>query len=74
MNSVAYVGMDVDSEKIVVAKLAGGSGSNAEEQVIANKPAAVKKYFASLLQSNVSHNEVTAPDRRGVGCATIGRR
>ena len=52
MNSVLYVGMDVDSEKIVVAKLAGGSGSNAEEQVIANKPAAVKKYFASLLQAN----------------------
>ena len=51
MDSVAYVGMDVDSEKIVVAKLAGGSGRNAEEQVIANKPAAVKKYFASLLQS-----------------------
>jgi transposase len=51
MKSVVYVGMDVDSEKIVVAKLAGGSGRNAEEQVIANKAAAVKKYFAALLQA-----------------------
>ncbi len=50
MNRVVYVGMDVDSEKIVVANLAGGSAGKAEEQVIANKAAAVKKYFAALLE------------------------
>ncbi len=50
MNRVVYVGVDVDSEKIAEAKLAGGSAGKAQEQVIANKPAAVKKHFAALLE------------------------
>jgi transposase len=47
MNSVHYVGMDVDKEKIVVAKLES-SAKLSEECVIANTPQAVEKYFAAL--------------------------
>ena len=50
MSSVVYVGMDVDKEKIIEAKLGDGSANSAEERVIANKPAAVKKYFAALVK------------------------
>jgi transposase len=47
MAKVLYVGMDVDKEKIVVAKLVSFS-KLAEERVIANAPQAVRKYFAAL--------------------------
>ncbi len=49
MSRVVYVGMDVDKAKIVAAKLDDGSGREVEERVIANKPSAVKKYFAALV-------------------------
>jgi transposase len=42
--------MDVDKAKIVAAKLDDGAGGEVEEQVIANKPSAVKKYFAALVE------------------------
>ena len=42
MSRVVYVGMDVDKEKIIVAKLGARSAGSGEERVIANKPAAVK--------------------------------
>ena len=47
--SVQYVGMDVDKQKIVLARLGAGRDTRAVEHVIANTPSAVKKYFASLL-------------------------
>jgi transposase len=47
MSKVLYVGMDVDKEKIVVAKLAG-SATVTEEHVIAHSPQAVRKYFAAV--------------------------
>ena len=47
MNSVHYVGMDVDNEKIVVARLTSAARLS-NECVIANTPQAVKKYFAAL--------------------------
>ena len=47
--SVQYVGMDVDKQKIVLARLGAGRDTHAVEQVIANTPSAVKKYFTSLL-------------------------
>ena len=52
MLRVVYVGMDVDKEKIVAAKLDEGAGGEVEERVIANKPSAVKKYFAELVGSS----------------------
>jgi len=48
MSRVVYVGMDVDKEKIVAAKLGNGTDGQVEERVIANRPSAVKKYFAAL--------------------------
>ena len=48
MSTVVYVGMDVDKKKIVVAELGDDRGSDVQERVIANTPAAVKKYFAPL--------------------------
>jgi hypothetical protein len=51
MSKVVYVGMDVDNEKIVVAKLSSLSGREVEERVIANRPAAVKKYFKTLVKA-----------------------
>ncbi len=45
---VLYIGLDVDKQKIVVAKLPGGVSSAVEERVIANTPSAVKKYFGPL--------------------------
>jgi transposase len=47
MSKVFYIGMDVDKEKIVMARLTDGS-QLAEEAVIANRPQAVRKYFAAL--------------------------
>ena len=49
MSRVQYVGMDVDKEKIVLARLAAGSSKDCVEQVITNTPSAVKKYFLALL-------------------------
>ena len=51
MYRVVYVGMDVDKAKIVAAKLDDGNGREVAERVIANKPSAVKKYFAALVGS-----------------------
>jgi transposase len=47
MSKLLYVGMDVDKEKIVAAKLTS-SAKVSEECVIANTPQAVRKYFAAL--------------------------
>ena len=47
MPKVLYVGMDVDKQKIVVAKLTS-SATLSDERVIANTPQAVRKYFAAL--------------------------
>lgn len=47
MSKVLYIGMDVDKEKIVLSKLTG-TATVADESVIANKPQAVKKYFAAV--------------------------
>ena len=49
MSRVVYVGMDVDKAKIVAAKLDDGADGEIEERVIANKPSAVNKYFAALV-------------------------
>ena len=49
MNSVHYVGMDVDKEKIILARLGAGTAKEVQEHVIANTPGAVKKYFTALL-------------------------
>ncbi len=49
MNSVQYVGMDVDKEKIILARLGAGNAKEVQEHVIANTPNAVKKYFTALL-------------------------
>ena len=49
MSRVVYLGMDVDKEKIVAAKLDDGNGREVEERVFANKPSAVKKYFGALV-------------------------
>ena len=53
--SVQYVGMDVDKQKIVLARLGAGRDTRAIEQVIANTPSAVKKYFTSLLGAAEVH-------------------
>ena len=50
MSRVVYVGMDVDQEKIVVAKVGAGLAKSVEERVIANQAAAVKKYFAAVVK------------------------
>ena len=49
MAKVLFVGMDVDKEKIVVAKLSG-SATLSDERVIASTPQAVSKYFAALMK------------------------
>ena len=41
MISVHYVGMDVDKEKIVLARLAAGRTAEVQEHVIANTPSAL---------------------------------
>jgi transposase len=49
MTIVHYVGMDVDKQKIVLARVGAGRDTTAVEHVIANTPRAVKKYFTALL-------------------------
>ncbi len=53
--TVQYVGMDVDKQKIVLARLGAGRDTRAVEQVIANTPSAVKKYFTPLLGGGEVH-------------------
>ncbi len=53
--SVQYVGMDVDKQKIVLARLEAGRETHSVEKVIANTPSAVKKYFAALLGAAEVH-------------------
>jgi transposase len=48
MDSVVYVGMDVDKEKIVLAVLIGVDTEVAEELVIRNEASAVQRYFSRL--------------------------
>ncbi len=48
MDSVVYVGMDVDKEKIVLAVLNGVDTEVAEELVIRNEASAVRRYFSRL--------------------------
>jgi transposase len=48
MTIVHYVGMDVDKQKIVLARVGAGRDTTAVEHVIANTPRAVKKYFTAL--------------------------
>jgi len=47
MSKLLYIGMDVDKQKIVAAKLTS-SAKVSQECVIANTPQAVRKYFAAL--------------------------
>ena len=49
------MGMDVDKQKIVLARLDAGTETRSVEKVIANTPSAVKKYFASLLGAAEVH-------------------
>jgi hypothetical protein len=60
MNSVHYVGMDVDKEKIVLARLGAGRTAEVQEHVIANTPSAVKKYFTAFSAPTVGCDEPTA--------------
>ncbi len=53
--SVQYIGMDVDKQKIVLARLGAGRDTHAVEHVIANTPSAVKKYFTPLLGGGEVH-------------------
>jgi transposase len=66
MNNVHYVGMDVDKEKIVLARLGAGRTAEVQEYVIANTPSAVKKYFTSLLADAEVHASYEA------GCFGFG--
>ena len=66
MNSVHYVGMDVDKEKIILARLGPGNAKEVQEHVIANTPSAVKKYFSALLAGAEVHASYEA------GCFGFG--
>ena len=66
MISVHYVGMDVDKEKIVLARLGAGRTAEVQEHVIANTPSAVKKYFTALLADAEVHASYEA------GCFGFG--
>jgi transposase len=48
MNSVVYVGMDVDKEKIAMAVLRGAESEISKETAIRNEPSIVRKHFARL--------------------------
>jgi transposase len=48
MNSVVYVGMDVDKEKAVIAVLRGTETEISGESVIRNERSAVRKFFSKL--------------------------
>ena len=56
MNSVVYVGMDVDKEKIAIAVLKGTDPDVTEEIVIRNEASSIQKRFAKLKE----HGEVLA--------------
>ena len=56
MNSVLYVGMDVDKEKIAIAVLRGTDPDITEELVIRNEASSIRKRFAKLKE----HGEVMA--------------
>jgi transposase len=47
--------MDVDKEKIVLARLGAGKAKEVQEHAIANTPSAVKKYFSALLAGAEVH-------------------
>jgi transposase len=49
MNSVAYVGMDVDSRKIAMALLEAGA-KQTEDRIVANEPQEVERYFSELVK------------------------
>src|ERR1700690_973418 len=66
MNSVHYVGMDVDKEKIILARRGSGTAKEVQEHVIANTPSAVKKYFTALLAGAEVHASYEA------GCFGFG--
>jgi len=66
MSSVHYVGMDVDKEKIVLARLGAGRTGETEEHVMANTPGAVRKYFTALLAGAEVHASYEA------GCFGFG--
>ena len=55
MNSVHYVGMDVDKQKIVLPRSGAGNAKEVQEHVIANTRSAVKKYFNALLAGAEVH-------------------
>ena len=48
MESVAYVGMDVDKEKIVMAVVCGYEPDPRIERVIRNRADAITKFFAEV--------------------------
>ena len=50
MNSVAYVGMDVDKEKIAIAVLKGTETVISGESMIRNEASAIRKRFAKLME------------------------
>jgi transposase len=56
VDSVVYVGMDVDKERIAIAVLRGTESGISREMVIRNDVSAVRKYFAKLKE----HGEVFA--------------
>ena len=51
MNSVTYVGMDVDKEKIAIAMLGATGSELSRESVIRNEPSAVRKFFTKLKEN-----------------------
>ncbi len=52
MNSVQYVGMDVDKEKIALAVLKGTDTEVSKELVIRNEASAVRKCFSKLKEQS----------------------
>ena len=66
MISVHYVGMDVDKEKVVLARLGAGNAKEVQEHAIANTRSAVKKYFTALLADAEVHASYEA------GCFGFG--
>lgn len=58
--------MDVDKEKIVLARLGAGNAKEVQEHVIANTRSAVKKYFSAVLAGAEVHASYEA------GCFGFG--
>ena len=48
MNSVTYVGMDIDKEKIVIAVLRDTERDLSRESMIRNETSTAGKYFSKL--------------------------